>query len=49
MKHLKDNIEAVNIQLTDEVFKITKEALENNNVYHLLKGPVVHTGFRRLA
>ena len=42
--HIKEYLKNV-----DEIFGIIKGALKNNNIYHLLKGPVVHTGFRRLA
>ena len=42
--HIKEYLKNV-----EEVFKIIKDAIENNNVYHLLKGPVAHTGFRRLT
>jgi glutamate-1-semialdehyde 2,1-aminomutase len=33
----------------DEVFGIIKKAIENKNVYKLLKGPVAHIGFKRLT
>ena len=33
----------------DEVFGIIKEAIEKDNVYDLLKGPVAHEGFKRLT
>lgn len=33
----------------DEVFKTVAEAIENNSVYNLLKGPIAHEGFRRLT
>jgi len=43
-KYLKDYFDAV-----DDVFGIIKKAIENDNVSHLLKGPVAHTGFTRLT
>ena len=43
-KHIKKYLENV-----DEVFKIMRKAIHNGNVYRLLKGPVAHTGFKRLT
>ena len=42
-KHIKEYLKNV-----DDVFKIIKESIRKNNIYKLLKGPVAHTGFRRL-
>ena len=33
----------------DDVFKIIKYAIEEENVHELLKGPIVHDGFKRLT
>ena len=33
----------------DDVFGIIKEAIEKDNVYALLKGPIAHEGFKRLT
>ena len=43
-EHLKRYLENV-----DEVFKIIEKAIKEDNVRHLLRGAVAHTGFRRLA
>jgi len=43
-KHAKKYIESA-----DEVFRIIKKAIENDNVCNLLKGPVAHKGFQRLT
>jgi len=37
------------LQCTDEVFGLIKKAIKDDNVAELLKGPVAHTGFKRLA
>jgi len=37
------------LENVDVVFGIIKKAIEKNNIYNLLKGPVAHTGFRRLT
>jgi len=43
-EHVRKYLENV-----DEVFDIIKEAIEKDNVYALLKGPVAHIGFKRLT
>ena len=43
-KHIEDYLTN-----TDEVFGIIKDALINNNIKNLLKGPVCHSGFQRLT
>ena len=43
-KHIKEYLRNV-----DGAFKIMKKAVKDDNIYHLLKGPVAHTGFKRLA
>lgn len=43
-EHVKRYLEDV-----DDIFNIIKEAIDNDNVYALLKGPVAHTGFKRLT
>ena len=43
-KHIKEYLDNV-----DEVFKIIRKAIHNRNLYRLLKGPVTHKGFKRLA
>lgn len=43
-KHIKEYLKNV-----DEVFKIIKKAMRNRSVRGLLKGPVAHTGFKRLT
>lgn len=42
--HVKKYLENVG-----EVFRMIKKAIEENTIYNLLKGPVAHVGFRRLA
>ena len=37
------------LENVDEIYGIIKEAIKKNNVYDLLKGPVAHTGFKRLT
>lgn len=37
------------LAVVDEVFAFLKKAIEKNKVYDLLKGPVAHTGFKRLT
>ncbi len=37
------------LENVDEVFKLIKDSIKNNNVYNLLKGPVAHAGFKRLT
>ncbi len=46
--HTEENIEKY-FENVDDVFKIIKSSIDNNNVYKLLKGPVAHTGFKRLT
>lgn len=46
--HTKDNIEKY-FENINEVFKTIKNAIDNHNVYKLLKGPVAHKGFKRLT
>ena len=43
-KHVEDYLKHV-----DEVFGIIKKALDERNVKSLLKGPVIHSGFKRLV
>ncbi len=43
-EHVKKYLESVN-----EVFALLKKAIDKNKIYNLLKGPVAHTGFRRLT
>ncbi|MGB2728972.1 MAG: aminotransferase class III-fold pyridoxal phosphate-dependent enzyme [Halobacteriota archaeon] len=43
-EHVENYLENVN-----EVFGVIKEAIEKENVYDLLKGPVAHEGFKRLT
>jgi hypothetical protein len=33
----------------DDVFRIIKNSIEKDNVKTLLKGPVAHSGFKRLT
>ena len=44
VKHVQEYLENV-----DQVFKMVKKTVKDDNVYNLLKGLVVHTGFKRLA
>jgi len=37
------------IEKLDKVFGTIKGAIEKNNVNQLLKGPVAHSGFKRLT
>lgn len=46
--HNEDNVSAF-IENVDEVFRVIRNAIEHNNVGNLLKGPVAHTGFKRLT
>jgi len=46
--HNEEHVEKY-LESVDEVFGIIKEAIEKNNVYDLLKGPVAHEGFKRLT
>src|ERR1700677_2884351 len=43
-EHVEQYLEAVN-----DVFSILAQAIEKNSVEAMLKGPVAHTGFRRLT
>jgi len=43
-EHIKKYLGNVNI-----VFGIIKKAIDENKIYELLKGPVAHTGFKRLT
>lgn len=43
-KHVDEYLESV-----DEVFGIIEKTIEKNNIYEILKGPVAHTGFKRLT
>ena len=43
-EHVEMYLENVNV-----IFGTIKKAVEKNNVYNLLKGPVAHEGFRRLT
>lgn len=43
-KHVKKYLENV-----DKVFGIIRKAIDNRSVYRLLKGPVAHSGFKRLT
>ncbi len=44
-----ENIVTEYLNAVDEVFGIIKDAIDRNNVYSLLKGPIVHRGFQRLT
>ncbi|MDD2731851.1 MAG: aminotransferase class III-fold pyridoxal phosphate-dependent enzyme [Candidatus Pacebacteria bacterium] len=46
--HTKEHIEDY-LKNADEVFSLIKNALETNNIYNLLKGPVINPGFKRLT
>lgn len=46
--HKRNHIEEY-LRNTDEVFGIIKKAIEKRRVYTLLKGPIAHTGFKRLT
>ena len=37
------------LESVDKVFGLINKAIKNNNVYKLLKGPVAHSGFKRLT
>lgn len=43
-EHVKNYLDNV-----DEVFGIIKDAINKNKIHRLLKGPVAHSGFRRLT
>ena len=42
--HIKKYLENV-----DEVFSLISKAIKDKNIYKLLRGPVVHQGFKRLT
>ena len=46
--HQRNHIEKYTESL-DEVFALISKAIKNNNVEGLLKGPIAHSGFRRLT
>ncbi len=46
--HQEEHIETY-LDNVDDVFGIIKVAVNKNNVHSLLKGPVAHSGFRRLT
>ena len=43
-RHIQRYLENV-----EQVFKIVKKAVKDDDVYALLEGPVAHAGFKRLA
>jgi glutamate-1-semialdehyde aminotransferase len=46
--HKKRNLDRY-AETSDEVFKIIKKAIDENNVDKMLNGPVAHSGFQRLT
>lgn len=46
--HKEEHVEKY-LEIMDVVFDIIKKAIEKNNIYDLLKGPVAHNGFKRLT
>ena len=46
--HTEEHVEKY-LENVDEIFGMIKNAIEENEVYDLLKGPVAHTGFNRLT
>jgi len=46
--HTEEHVEKY-LENVDEVFGTLKKALQENNIYNLLKGPVAHEGFKRLT
>ena len=46
--HTEERVEKY-LENVDEVFGTIKKALQENNIYNLLKGPVAHEGFKRLT
>jgi glutamate-1-semialdehyde aminotransferase len=46
--HKEEHVEKY-LENVEFVFDIIKKAIEKNNVYDLLKGPVAHEGFKRLT
>jgi len=45
--HTSENVKAY-LENADDVFGLIKRAMDANNVHGLLKGPVAHSGFKRL-
>ena len=46
--HTEEHIEGY-MENVDEVFKMIHDSIENKTVHDLLKGPVAHSGFKRLT
>lgn len=46
--HNEEHVERY-LASVDEVFELTRKAVENSSVFDLLGGPVAHEGFKRLA
>jgi len=46
--HTKEHVTEY-LENVDEVFGAIKKAIEKNKIYDLLRGPVAHVGFKRLA
>ena len=46
--HNEDNVEKF-MESVDEVFGIVRNAIDQNSVEDLLKGPIAHAGFKRLT
>jgi len=46
--HSEEHIDEY-LRSVDEVFGLIKRAIENDNVFDILKGPVAHEGFKRLT
>lgn len=46
--HNKEYVERY-LEEVDDVFNVIKKAVEDDKLYDLLKGPVAHTGFKRLT
>ena len=46
--HKKEHVEKY-LKNVDEVFGLISKAVKNKNIYKLLKGPVAHSGFKRLT
>ena len=46
--HTEEHVEMY-LENVDEVFGTIKKAIEKENIYNLLKGPVAHEGFKRLT
>ncbi|MCK4781629.1 aminotransferase class III-fold pyridoxal phosphate-dependent enzyme [Candidatus Parcubacteria bacterium] len=43
-RHIKEYLENV-----DKAFELIKNGIEKDNIHNLLKGPIAHTGFKRLT